>query len=67
MESVLNVIVVFKDKPVGTRLENFLDVVSAKVREGGYYQIIMKDGEKIKLPLTSIERIVENTVEKGSE
>ena len=65
MQSVLNVMVVFKDKSVGTRLENFNDVESAKVREGGFYQIVMKDGAVIKLPLTSIERIVENTVKGG--
>ena len=61
MQNVLNVVVIFKSG----RIEKCKDVESAKFREGGYYQIIRKDGTNIKLPLTSIEQIVENSEEEG--
>lgn len=67
MQSVLNVIVVYKGRPPGVKSEEYNNVKSAEVREGSYYQIITKDSTKIKIPLNNIEHIVENTVDKGDD
>jgi len=59
MLDILNVTVVFKDKPVGTKEETFDNVKSAKVEEG-YYRITCQNGNRQLFPLSNIERIIEN-------
>ena len=59
MLDILNVTVVFKDKPIGLKAETFNNVKSAKV-EDNYYRITRQNGDRQLFPLSSIERIIEN-------
>ena len=59
MLGILNVTIVFKDKPGGIEKETFDNVRSAKVEEG-YYRIICQNGDRQLFPLSNIERIIEN-------
>ena len=58
MLDVLNVTVIFKDKPVGIKEETFNNVKSAKA-EDGYYRITCQNGNRQLFPLSTLERIIE--------
>lgn len=64
---MLDVIVFFRN-PEGklARFEEYKDVKSAEVWPG-YYKIINKGGTRIKIPLTSIDQIIENEYEEEEE
>ena len=59
MLDVLNITVVFKDKPIGSKADTFNNVKSSKV-EDGYYRITCQNGDRQLFPLSSLERIIEN-------